>query len=126
MQAGFFDFVALPLLRTWVAICPQAHTALELTEANRQRWIDFAAQPSSSSFAARRSSGSSSTLPSPASQKPSLGKWSSTAANTFVAPPAAATDIKAHTLPIDEASTDTTDASDAGDIDEGALADDDR
>lgn len=42
LQAGFFDFVALPLVRTWVAICPQAQPALEAIELNRTRWVELA------------------------------------------------------------------------------------
>lgn len=42
MQAGFFDFVVVPLLRTFVAICPQTQEALELVELNRVKWVKLA------------------------------------------------------------------------------------
>ena len=48
LQAGFFDFVVVPLLRTFIAICPQSQEALELVESNRARWVKLheGSQPS--------------------------------------------------------------------------------
>ena len=38
MQPGFFDFVALPLLSTWVAVCPGAAPMIDAAKANREGW----------------------------------------------------------------------------------------
>ena len=38
VQPGFFDFVALPLLNSWVATCPAAAPMLEAAKLNREGW----------------------------------------------------------------------------------------
>ena len=38
LQPGFFDFVALPLLNSWVATCPGAIPMLEAAKLNREGW----------------------------------------------------------------------------------------
>ncbi len=44
LQVGFFDFVALPLVRAFAAAFPGAQTVLDCFEANYHHWVELQQQ----------------------------------------------------------------------------------